>query len=194
MAAACMAAACKPTGGMLIPSAPATGTGKLKFPDGGWYEGEFQSDEIHGSGTRQFPNKNVYCGTFQRGEMHGTGTITYSNGDVFEGNFVNNAITGKHLGSVLLGCMQWCDCCDTSSWGVVPSRDDQPAGQRMMDQSGIARNRCTNMPKFLAALPVYAGLGVKRFSNGDMYEGNFSLNKISGQGVMKYKNGDWCVT
>lgn len=56
------------------------------------------------------------------------------------------------------------------------------------------RHARSPMPKFPAALPVYAGLGVKRFSNGDMYEGNFSLNKISGQGVMKYKNGDWCVT
>lgn len=38
------------------------GDGKLTFPDGGFYEGQFAEDEINGQGTRRYTNGNVYTG------------------------------------------------------------------------------------------------------------------------------------
>jgi hypothetical protein len=36
--------------------------GKLTFPDGGCYEGEFRDDEINGMGTRLYSNGNSLTG------------------------------------------------------------------------------------------------------------------------------------
>jgi hypothetical protein len=40
------------------------GTGKLTFPDGGWYEGEFHDNEISGRGKRKFSGGNTYTGKY----------------------------------------------------------------------------------------------------------------------------------
>ncbi len=44
-----------------------TGSGKLSFPDGGWYEGAFDNNEINGKGRRRFANGNMYTGERRRG-------------------------------------------------------------------------------------------------------------------------------
>ena len=51
----------------LSPSFPVVmrpGMGKLKFADGGCYEGNFEADEINGTGTRKFTNGNVFTGSW----------------------------------------------------------------------------------------------------------------------------------
>ena len=52
------------------------GKGKLTFPDGSTYEGEFDEGFMHGSGIRTFPDGSSYTGEFYRDFMHGNGVYT----------------------------------------------------------------------------------------------------------------------
>lgn len=37
------------------------------------------------------------------------------------------------------------------------------------------------------------GSAIYKFKNGDSYRGEFTNNRMTGQGVMTYRNGDRCV-
>jgi hypothetical protein len=38
------------------------GKGKMRFKDGGYYEGDFKNDEMTGQGTRRFANGSTFIG------------------------------------------------------------------------------------------------------------------------------------
>ena len=49
------------------------GQGKLTYPDGRVYEGNFQNGKYHGTGKLTLPDGYVQEGNFQNGELHGMG-------------------------------------------------------------------------------------------------------------------------
>mmetsp|Transcript_950 Transcript_950/g.1306 ORF Transcript_950/g.1306 Transcript_950/m.1306 type:complete len:81 (-) Transcript_950:380-622(-) len=51
------------------------GYGKLVWPDGKRYEGEYYQDKKHGKGVFYWPNGNKYVGMWQNGKQHGEGIL-----------------------------------------------------------------------------------------------------------------------
>ncbi len=92
--------------------------GKLTYPNGGWYKGEFRRQCPWGMGERLWADKkthffgswvngfplrgiltspggNIYSGEFLAGKPNGAGTLNYLNGDVYAGTFANGQPDGK---------------------------------------------------------------------------------------------------
>ena len=69
------------------------GRGTLRYPNGGYYEGEWAQDKYHGKG-RYVCSGGVYVGTFEAGELSGRGVFRWPNGDVYEGQWEANAAHG----------------------------------------------------------------------------------------------------
>jgi hypothetical protein len=72
-----------------------TGKGKLKWPNGDVYEGDFVNGDRTGKGKYTWSNGDVYEGDFVKGDRTGKGNFTYTDGDVYEGDYVNGDQTGK---------------------------------------------------------------------------------------------------
>lgn len=75
---------------------PINGNGKYEFPDGSFYDGDWQDGLLHGHGTFSWKSSgDQYTGAFRRGQMHGSGRYVFRNGDVFEGEFVDGKPVGR---------------------------------------------------------------------------------------------------
>eukprot|EP00668_Euglena_longa_P002175 GGOE01002517.1.p1 GENE.GGOE01002517.1~~GGOE01002517.1.p1 ORF type:complete len:315 (+),score=31.96 GGOE01002517.1:110-1054(+) len=65
--------------------------GRLTFPDGSVYSGEFRDNQFHGRGLYlDRTNHCAYEGEWKDGKMHGQGTMTYETGDRWEGRWVED--------------------------------------------------------------------------------------------------------
>lgn len=73
----------------------ADGQGKLTFPGGDVYEGEFKADKFHGKGKYTFTNGESYEGEFENDLYHGFGKMIFKNGDVYEGEYKNDLRHGE---------------------------------------------------------------------------------------------------
>lgn len=52
------------------------GKGKMFYPDGGYYEGEWKNNQIFGFGRLFYPsNKLAYAGYWKNGCFHGPGLV-----------------------------------------------------------------------------------------------------------------------
>ncbi|DAZ98031.1 TPA: hypothetical protein N0F65_004521, partial [Lagenidium giganteum] len=60
-----------------------------------WYEGMYVLGERHGIGKMVFPNGDTYHGEWRRNKMNGDGSYMYANGDIFSGKFENGIRVGK---------------------------------------------------------------------------------------------------
>ncbi len=70
------------------------GKGKIKFPKGEEYNGEFKNATVSGNGVMLWPNGAKYDGNYDNNKRNGKGVFTYSNGDVFNGEYKDNKRNG----------------------------------------------------------------------------------------------------
>lgn len=62
------------------------------------YIGEFKNDDFHGKGKLMFPDGSFYDGNWVNGMKHGEGgEIHLANGKIIKGNFVNDVLNGPGL-------------------------------------------------------------------------------------------------
>jgi hypothetical protein len=97
------------------------GKGKLIYPDGTYYEGNFKNDlyegegiyewpeegrkykgefhcgNIEGNGETQYNDGSLYKGKYIGGIKQGEGSYTWNNGQTFIGNWLNNELHGKGI-------------------------------------------------------------------------------------------------
>lgn len=71
------------------------GFGKIRFPGGEEYTGEFRNGFISGKGVMTWPDGDRYEGSYDSDARNGYGVFTYRNGDIYSGNFRNNIKTGS---------------------------------------------------------------------------------------------------
>lgn len=71
------------------------GKGKVNFPDGYVYEGEFKNNKYHGQGKQIDPAGWSYTGEFAFGKYQGRGVLVSAQGDTYEGNFAAGYKQGK---------------------------------------------------------------------------------------------------
>ncbi|OQR98222.1 hypothetical protein ACHHYP_08989 [Achlya hypogyna] len=76
------------------------GTGAFTFPDGGKYEGDFETFQQvtmrHGHGTF-WSGPEKYVGSWVKDAMDGKGTYTFASGAMYEGEFKQNVFSGEGL-------------------------------------------------------------------------------------------------
>ena len=65
------------------------GKGKLWLHNGSFFEGYF-NDGAYVQGRLTYPNGEVYEGNFLGGQAHGYGTMWHKNGEVVTGKWRNN--------------------------------------------------------------------------------------------------------
>ncbi|KAL0333404.1 UNVERIFIED_CONTAM: Phosphatidylinositol 4-phosphate 5-kinase [Sesamum angustifolium] len=87
------------------------GYGKLRWPSGALYEGEFSGGYMHGSGMYTRPDNMKYKGRWRLNLKHGLGYQNFPNGDVFEGSWIQGTPEGpgKYIwanGNVYVGNMK----------------------------------------------------------------------------------------
>jgi hypothetical protein len=68
---------------------------RIKFEDGGAYEGDVLDNNRHGKGKCIYPDGAVYVGEWSHDQRHGQGKCTFKDGGIYEGNWVTNAMDGK---------------------------------------------------------------------------------------------------
>ena len=68
------------------------------------YEGEFNDKDLpHGFGKLIYPNGNKYMGQFENGVRHGKGTLVLSDGGSYVGDWENDKKCGKGIWNVSFG-------------------------------------------------------------------------------------------
>lgn len=71
----------------------ASGQGKLVFPDGSYYVGDWFKNLPHGKGRHKFPDGSFYEGKFIEGRKEGQGRFTTSEDDLtYQGSFLADKI------------------------------------------------------------------------------------------------------
>ena len=76
------------------------GYGRLTWPDGHWFQGEFVAGETYGLGRRAWPTGHAFSGMENKGAKHGLGIYTWPDGRRYEGEFRFDVKEG-------VGLMRW---------------------------------------------------------------------------------------
>ncbi|CEO98848.1 PH domain-containing protein [Plasmodiophora brassicae] len=150
-----------------------SGHGRYVDVDGCVYEGEFLNGKKNGKGTQTWTNNNVYTGRFLDDQMSGMGVLVTSSGERYEGEFLSGQKSGQGTltradGLVISGTFSMGVCVK----GIVAYQDGSVYNGPL--HKGSVRH----------------GIGVMRWRTGDVYEGSFVDDQLSGQGVLKSANGD----
>lgn len=74
-----------------------SGSGKLTWPNGDVYTGNFWEGRRHGKGSMKFANGNRYDGQWKDDLFSGLGLLISKNGDRYEGDFVGGKKHGTGI-------------------------------------------------------------------------------------------------
>ena len=159
------------------------------------YKGEVnKNDEKHGFGILTTP-KYVRKGTWRDGEFTGWCRESRVNGDIYEGKFIDGAIFGKginknHKGNLYIG-----DFVDNKREGKGELRTSKIHYIGEFKQNKLEGK---GKLKFVKEGHTYkgtfknneiTGVGIFKWSNGDVYEGEMKNGIINGKGKYIYSNG-----
>mmetsp|Transcript_17541 Transcript_17541/g.66754 ORF Transcript_17541/g.66754 Transcript_17541/m.66754 type:complete len:1361 (-) Transcript_17541:88-4170(-) len=110
-----------------------------------------------------------YEGTWQRNRWQGVGTVVLSTGDRYEGSFA--------MGKPLPG-----------NWVITFANDDQYSG---ICRHVLPTTRGSSSKTSPPPMPVIPhGRGTVKYTNGDVYTGEFTDGCRSGEGICIYASGD----
>lgn len=82
-------------GGWIKGTNKRAGEGRLVYPNGAFYHGNFDKDHPNGTGLKIFTDGDVYFGDFENHQMEGHGEYTSQEGITYEGEFHRNVQEGE---------------------------------------------------------------------------------------------------
>eukprot|EP01034_Spumella_vulgaris_P023561 gene23561-29789_t len=148
------------------------GQGTLTYQNGESLSGRFDGDRGCVSGMRRFINGDVYEGEFCEGEARMCGVMIYKDGSQYNGLWDCGMRHGA--GTLILSDRQ-----TTCTWDIdKPSSsvhiqfNDGSVHEGGADRDGLRQD-----------------FGTTKFTNGDIYTGNWLNDKMDGEGTMRYANG-----
>lgn len=129
-----------------------------------YYKGDFKNGKFNGEGTKEFRDYWTYNGQFKNGKMDGKGTKKYKKGWIYEGSFENDKRSGigKYYNKKL----------DFQYKGLFVNNE--------LIRGKYKTPSFSYEGEFRAKKPH--GFGTIKYINGDVYEGNWDLGKLSGKG------------
>ena len=152
------------------------GTGVLVEPDGTVYTGEFQNGEPNGRGTMVFENGTTYEGDIKHYMFDGVGTLTYNYGDEYVGDFKQNMITGHG---------HWKNADKSEYTGDVKDG--------LYDGKGELIDRMGNHYLGEFKEGMFHGHGAFTDTDGVIYTGDFVEGSFTGNGAITYPHGSTYV-
>ena len=164
------------------------GHGKITYGQGkGWHEGEWARDKPNGHGVRVYSNGSKYVGHFSDGEVHGEGMMIYANGDKYVGNFHRGHVSGRGVMKYLRG-----DTYDGHflngyyfgegkyTWSDGGYYDGEYKSYKVNKETLIEAPVCNGLRN---------GFGLRVFTNGSRYQGQWEDDKLSGHGILTGAGG-----
>jgi hypothetical protein len=164
------------------------GKGRQTFGQGrGYYEGDWERDKPHGNGIRVYSNGSKFVGNLQDGEVHGDGTMFYANGDQYIGRFFRGHLSGRGVMKYARG-----ESFDGNFLNGFPYGE----GKYTYSDGGYydGEYKATKINKgTLLEAPLCNGkrdgFGLRVFTNGSRYTGQWLDDKMHGQGQMLQAEG-----
>ena len=141
-----------------------SGKGVRVYSNGSKFMGCFVDGEAHGDGTMFYANGDQYIGQFHRGHLSGRGVLKYARGETFDGNFLNGFQYGE-------GKYTWSD-----------------GGYYDGEYKATKINKATLLQAPLCN-GKRDGFGLRVFTNGARYTGQWSDDKMHGQGQLLQAEG-----
>lgn len=150
------------------------GRGKLVFPDGIVYEGDFEHNQMNGTGVYSWPSGAVYEGSVLHGRREGFGRLSFTNSEaVYEGEWNNGVRHG--VGTLYTNA----------------SRSSYYRGQWLNDQKhGVGMMRYENGDEYDGAWAhdLKCGQGVMRWAGAgsglqQQFRGEWQANQPNGVGL-----------
>lgn len=157
------------------------GQGRFTFNTGGYYEGEWEDDEQHGFGRLEDMN-GVYEGEFRHDKRHGKGRQLYKNGDEYEGEWSEESRHGK-------GRQKW--PAGDSYQGDWVNDKMHGHGVYSFDNGDVYEGAFDNDQKTGQGDYTWTPTGQTGEPQLKSYQGGFKNGKRHGQGIERYRNGDW---
>ncbi|XP_072936402.1 alsin isoform X2 [Epargyreus clarus] len=179
------------------------GSGKVEWPDGKLYAGQFQMNALCGHGKMEIPGVGTYDGQWKDNLQNGYGIMKYTTGDVYEGYFKDGLPHGHGIkkqgdftsSSATIYTGEW-NCGVRQGYGVM---DDIGKGEKYLGNwSDNKKHGCGLIVTLdgiyyegLFTQDILTGHGVMVFEDGTHYEGEFrAAGVFSGKGVLTFSSGD----
>ncbi|RVE54671.1 hypothetical protein evm_000792 [Chilo suppressalis] len=179
------------------------GHGKIEWPDGKLYVGQFQSNTLCGHGKMEIPAIGTYDGQWKDNLQNGYGIMKYVSGDVYEGYFQDGQPHGHGIrkqgdftsSSATIYTGEWSNGVK-HGYGVM---DDIGKGEKYLGNwSDNKKHGCGLIVTLdgiyyegLFMQDVLTGHGVMVFEDGTHYEGEFrAAGVFSGKGILTFSSGD----
>ncbi|CAK1549644.1 unnamed protein product [Leptosia nina] len=179
------------------------GSGRVEWPDGKIYAGQFQINTLCGHGKMDIPGVGIYEGQWKDNLQNGYGVMKYTTGDIYEGYFKDGHPHGHGIkkqgdftsSSATIYTGEWVGGV-RQGYGVM---DDIGKGEKYLGNwSDNKKHGCGLIVTLdgiyyegLFAQDVLTGHGVMVFEDGTHYEGEFrAAGVFSGKGVLTFSSGD----
>ena len=148
-----------------IKNGKANGIGTKHFSSGDIFDGMFLDDKQEGLGLWTYANGNSYKGQHKNGEFNGRGVFISASGEILERIYKNNELLDEIIISITEAPLE----------STITKIINYPDGSSYVGEVNVNEQ--------------YYGQGIRRFVNGDVYEGNWLGSLPSGQGVYTFANG-----
>lgn len=152
------------------------GCGKMSWPDGSHFEGEFKDGQLWtGCGYIKYDDGVIYDGEYRNGELNGRGKKVWPDGSHFEGEFNDDDFwTGR-------GYIKYDDGCTYE--GEFDSGKRNGQGKMAWPDGSHFEGTFSDGKRV-------TGSGYIKYTNGTWFEGSFEFGKFKfGKGYYKWDNG-----
>ena len=162
----------------------------------GRYVGVLVDGVRQGQGRYTFPEGQFYQGEFDQGNFHGKGSFQYVNGDHYDGEWINNQRQGNgvyHFSSGSQYSGEWRKDKQEGQGTLSEKNGDQYHGnwlKGMPHGEGIKRYADGRHYQGEFIQGNFSGSGIFTTPSGRRYDGQWIEGKRSGQGEFIFINGD----
>ena len=181
-----------------------TGYGSVTTPNGAKYEGYLKDNNFSGYGTYTYFNDVKYTGHWEDDKKDGYGIITFKDGTQYRCQWKDDKENGYCVmlidGGMIIG--QFTDGV-LNGHGIVIQTDGTPAYKRWKDNECVETLdlTATSRPDTYSYKYTYSdgtyvegnlkdGKGLCKFTNGDVYEGEWKDSRQQGFGIYRFSSGD----